>query len=679
MALQELKHVEVPEGELRCELLLRLGDARSRAGDLAAARETLADAADLANRLGDPERLARAAISYSGWLEWMRAGADRRIVPLLEDALRAVGDQPSSERVRLMARLAATLRGSPDRRRSDDLSHRAVEMARELNDTRALLYALVGRYLATWWPENPEERLGIAEETVMGARDVGDLEQEFLGRQGRLVSYEELGDIPRVEAELAYLAAPPRALRTPSQRWKVAAISANISLQRGRLSEAERSAIEARDVGARSFLTDEETTFASHTYFIRTEQGRPREALELVQRAAEQFTWFPFLRCELADLHLQLGDDRTSKTIYEELAADRFGSLPRDNEWIFALTLLAPLSLRHHDLEDASILYELLLPFADRHAVGHSEGSTGSVARALGILATGLSQFDEAEQHFVFAIGHNERMRASLWTTDTQVWFARMLLTRDSPGDHEQAHTLLNDALQTCLILGLVRLEGEVRELRPEVEDVDNQARPLPSTRATFRREGEYWSIVFDDDAFRLKDSKGLRHLAVLLDAPGREIHALELATAVEGHAPVRAPSEAELRTGAGDAAEILDERAKAEYVRRLRELEPELAEAEEWHDPVRASRLRQEIDFLESQLAAAVGLGGRDRATTSNAERARVNVTRAIKSALERIGEHSPNLGRHLAATIRTGTFCIYQPDPRVPVTWSSQASFRG
>jgi hypothetical protein len=668
-----MRFVEGSEDELRCELLLRLGDARSRSGDLATARATLADAAGLAKRLGDAERLARAAIGFGGWIEWMREGGDRRVIPLLEDALRAAGDQPSPARVRLMARLAAALRGLPDRERSKDLSRRAVKMAQGLGDPRTLLYALVGRIAGNWWPENPEERLEIADEIVESAQALGDLEHEFLGRQGRLISYEELGDIPRVQAELAHLAAPAVELRSPSQRWTVAAISANIALQRGQLAEAERFAVEAKDVGTRLFLTDAEATFASHTYFIRTEQGRPREALKLVHVAAERITWFPFLRCELADLHLQLGEERASRALYEHLAADRFGAVPRDNEWIFALTLLAPLSVRHHDLQGISILYELLLPFARRHAVGHSEGTTGSTSRTLGILAAGLSRFDDGERHFAFAIDHNERMGARLWTTDTQVRFARMLLTRDAPGDRERAHALLNDALRTCRSLDLVRLEREIRELHPEIEEVYEPAGALPRARATFRREGEYWSIVFEGDAFRLRDSKGLRHLSVLLASPGREIHALELVSAVEGHPPPRTPSDTELRADTGNADRILDERAKAEYTRRLQELESELLEAEEWHDPERASRLREEIDFLARELGAAVGLGGRDRATASNAERARVNVTRSIKAARERIGEHSPGLGRHLATTVRTGTFCSYQPDPRVPVTWSS------
>jgi hypothetical protein len=76
-------------------------------------------------------------------------------------------------------------------------------------------------------------------------------------------------------------------------------------------------------------------------------------------------------------------------------------------------------------------------------------------------------------------------------------------------------------------------------------------------------------------------------------------------------------------------------------------------------------------MQFLADQLAAAVGLGGRDRRTGSAAERARVNITKAVKTALARIRVHNPALAGHLDATIHTGTFCSYTPDPRAPITW--------
>jgi hypothetical protein len=119
------------------------------------------------------------------------------------------------------------------------------------------------------------------------------------------------------------------------------------------------------------------------------------------------------------------------------------------------------------------------------------------------------------------------------------------------------------------------------------------------------------------------------------------------------------------------DAGPVLDSEAKPAYRTRRDELEQELTEAEAWNDPERVARLRVEADALTHELTAALGLGGRDRSAVSAAERARVSVTRAIRAALARIGEHSTGLGAHLDATIRTGTFCSYTPDPRAPITW--------
>ena len=122
-----------------------------------------------------------------------------------------------------------------------------------------------------------------------------------------------------------------------------------------------------------------------------------------------------------------------------------------------------------------------------------------------------------------------------------------------------------------------------------------------------------------------------------------------------------------------GSSGPLLDAAAKAAYRQRLADLRSDLAEAEAWNDPERAERSQTEIDALTRELAAATGLGGRDRTAGSAAERARVSVTRAIRAALARIAEQSPALGSHFEATIRTGTYCSYHPDPRAPIGWQS------
>ena len=177
----------------------------------------------------------------------------------------------------------------------------------------------------------------------------------------------------------------------------------------------------------------------------------------------------------------------------------------------------------------------------------------------------------------------------------------------------------------------------------------------------TFRREGEYWSVVFDGHTVRLRDMKGVRYLARLLAEPGREFHVVDLVTLEPG---------ASFRDG-GDAGELLDARGKETYRRRLTEIDDDLEEARAAGDTSRIAQATAERDFLARELSRAVGLGGRDRRAGSAAERARASVTRAVRHAMARIRACHPALGVHLERAIRTGTYCAYLPDPRIPVEW--------
>ena len=196
-------------------------------------------------------------------------------------------------------------------------------------------------------------------------------------------------------------------------------------------------------------------------------------------------------------------------------------------------------------------------------------------------------------------------------------------------------------------------------------------------TLSVFQREGEYWFIAYEADTFRLKDTKGLRYLHTLLGNPGREILALHLVQHDEGgFAPTSNAPRLQREDGLrlfmpGDEGEVIDRSARVAYEGRVRDLADEVEDAEASSDTERAALLREELDFIVEHLATATGLGGATRRTVSPAERARQSVTKAIKSAAARIDEYSLGLGRHLASTVRTGTYCIYQPDPRVPTSW--------
>jgi hypothetical protein len=174
---------------------------------------------------------------------------------------------------------------------------------------------------------------------------------------------------------------------------------------------------------------------------------------------------------------------------------------------------------------------------------------------------------------------------------------------------------------------------------------------------------------------FRLRDVKGLGYIASLLASPGREVHVLELVSAATG-----GPADARARlVGSGlvasrpsDGAPLLDEQAKEAYGQRLQQLADELQEARDWDDIERAAHLEEEIDVLTQELAQAMGLGGRDRTFSSPAERARISVTKAIRTAIRLIGNDCPQLAAHLDASIQTGRFCSYATPGAPPPSWS-------
>ncbi|MFL6223068.1 MAG: transcriptional regulator, partial [Actinomycetes bacterium] len=201
---------------------------------------------------------------------------------------------------------------------------------------------------------------------------------------------------------------------------------------------------------------------------------------------------------------------------------------------------------------------------------------------------------------------------------------------------------------------------------------VDEQ--PVTSVNV-FRREGDYWTVSFEGHTARVRDLKGMRHLARLLADPGREYHVLDLVAAETGSGAQAAGSQAAglPRAGLGDAGESLDAQAKDAYRRRLAEIDDDLEQARAIGDAERAAQADAERDFLVQELARAFGLGGRDRRAASASERARAAVTRAVRQAMTRIAEHHPQLGQHLSRTIRTGTYCAYAPDPRAPAHWRS------
>jgi hypothetical protein len=410
------------------------------------------------------------------------------------------------------------------------------------------------------------------------------------------------------------------------------------------------------------------------TYIGRTETGDVAALEDSIRNIATDYPAVPAWRCILALVLDETGRSDAARRLLDELAPDDFAALRRDFLYPAALAWLTRLVARQRDAARAKTLYALLEPFADRNIVVslYSPGCLGSAEAYLGLLAATLGDRELAIRHLERGVAANERMGARPFAARTQYWLARTLGARNAAGDAERAATLTASARETAAACGMSVLLDEIAAAESSPAEAVAPA-PAPSAApggpiaATLHRGAEFWSVRCGPDAFQLKDSKGLRFLQTLLQQPGRDVHVLDLSAD-----PSEPGGPTARQAAAGDAGEMLDRSARAAYQQRLEDLRDELEEAERFNDPARALRARREIDFLGEELARAVGLGGRDRRAAAAAERARVNVTRTIAAVLKRIAAASPTLGQHLAATISTGYFCSYTPDPRVPMTWS-------
>jgi tetratricopeptide (TPR) repeat protein len=228
-----------------------------------------------------------------------------------------------------------------------------------------------------------------------------------------------------------------------------------LALLEGRHEDAEQLITETRSLGERAMGWNADVTYGLQLYVLRREQGRVHEVEELVRRAATDNPTYPIWRCVLVNMLAELGSTDEARAELETLGADGFSSLPFDEEWAVSMCLLAEAAARLGDTGAAAVLYERLLPYADRVAISYPEISLGPIARFLGLLATTTAQWHDAEGHFRASLELSARIGARPSLAHTQRDNAQMLLKRGQPGDIEKAGSLLDEAVATYSELGM--------------------------------------------------------------------------------------------------------------------------------------------------------------------------------------------------------------------------------
>jgi tetratricopeptide (TPR) repeat protein len=665
-ALEAFPRAVAPLVTDRCELMLAIAEAHRGAGQADQATRASIEAADLARASGTREQLARAALSY-GTRHLFPGGStpDPIHVGLLERALAAWRGEDGPLPVRLLGRLAVALFFDDDPTRRCRLSAEAVVMARRLGDPRLLGVALSDRCVATFLSISLDEHRALAQELFQLASETGETEMVFQSHHWRFLDRLASGDGNGATRALHACRLFASRSRDPVHRWTVNIFETTQAMLEGRFADAER--LMGETAGLAWCQPATQGVLGIQMFVLRWHQGQLDGIAEMIEAAASLNQATPSFRACIALLHAERARPEPARREYDRLLAQGLADVPR-TQLLMTIEFLARVCSVLADVDEAARLYERLLPHDGLSIViGPGVGFRGCVAHVLGRLAAVRSDWAAAARHLDDALVTYEAMSAAPWLAEAQHDAAAVLLA--SGGDSMGAQVLNDRALATARELGarsiLARAEGLAAAI-----DARTPQRTADDANL-LRREGDYWTVVYDGTTFRLRHSSGLCYLAELLRQPGREIHALELAALRRDEGTCAEEMHAGANRGDGDAGELLDEQARAAYRRRLRELQDELDEAEANHDAGRVGVLRGEREALEDELARAVGLGGRPRRAGSAAERARVNVTRAVRRVVERFDAKHPPLGRHLARRLKTGAFCVYLPDPRLAVRW--------
>ena len=486
-----------------------------------------------------------------------------------------------------------------------------------------LAYALFALADVRWEPGTATERLRIAEELAAVAGAAGETELVLEAHLCRLVALLELGD-PSFTVQLgtftrlAEQAAIPRYLYLARSRQ-----ATGVSLT-GPLETADELIATAAAYGERIGEPDAWAVESSQLVglaFIRHDWTR-LNALAAARGQAltpPEFAWH-----ERSWLLIEAGDRDGAAALVASTP-----SFPAGYRWRHTAmrTTEAELAAAVADRRRCTALYEQLLPMAGEFAVvGAAVFTTGPVTLQLGLLAAALGRWDDAVVHFDDAARRCDRLGA-------------------------------------LLLAPRARANGSASGPRATIGLRRRVTAPTATCSAATR---DVWTVAFNGRTVPLRDAKGLRDLAVLLAAPGREVAATELVAGVRGGAATA--------IAALGADPVLDDRALAAYRARLADLHEEQAQADAHHDIERSARLAAERDALIDELDLATGLGRTAPRLGDATERARTTVTARIRDAIGRIERVHPELGRHLRASIVTGARCSYRPAETV--RWSISQS---
>jgi DNA-binding SARP family transcriptional activator/tetratricopeptide (TPR) repeat protein len=450
----------------RLELLLALGEARVRGGERAQASSAFREAAALAEQLDDGAALARAAVGASRRYVQPPGVVDTELIEMIERALELEPGH-SLMRVRLLACLCGAIYYSPDRDRMSALSQEAIDIATELGDPEARAYACGARRRVLWDAPHLQDRIEASTEMLTLARQIGNLELQLQAHAWLVVDLLERGDRDAVDAQMEAFAAGADRLRQSLFEWTGIVWRAMRALLAGALDRADRLAAEALAAGAPAEAVTASQYYAIQVLAIRRDQGRMGELEQATRQAVADNPGRLAWRAALANMLCEEGRVDEAREEFERLAAHDFEDVPKDLDWMIAMTLLSDVCADLGDAERAALLYERLEPYADLNVViGLAAACLGSASGFLGKLAATMGRGERAAEHFERALAANAALHAPGCLARVQVDYARSIWSV-RPGDPRAAE-LLRSAGEAAERHGLGAVARKVAALRAE-------------------------------------------------------------------------------------------------------------------------------------------------------------------------------------------------------------------
>ncbi len=323
-----------------------------------------------------------------------------------------------------------------------------------LGDPGTLAFALLAKRVACATHDNLDERIALATEAMTLAEDAGDTELGWWGSVMLFWDHAEAGDLERERRAFEMSLEQSRTVPTPFKAWSDDNFRAQFALREGNYAAAEESFVLA--------IGELPITYSPWPLlYLRREQGRLHEIAAALEPLTDVHTVWKTRHALRVLLAVELGREDAG-ALFDEMAARDFADVPVTERWLDALAVLAEACVNLGDPRprQAQLLYDLLLPYSDRlMAVLVEVTHLGAVSRFLGMLATLLGRWDDAERHFEHALALNERMGLRPFVAHTQHAWADMLVKRGDVSDIDRARELNALALAAARKIGMVRLQ----------------------------------------------------------------------------------------------------------------------------------------------------------------------------------------------------------------------------